>query len=156
MAQQSQEVRQWCAVFAQEDATRDAVGEAGERIFTSMYGWKTDDSLTKLRHARWEIAANNSSVLRPERLPPTERAAFQHCLGVHLQVMIWKSPNVVHVEPCECGWFVENGRLSPVMTDMTPAPNDLLKYVRCKCKKSSTNPCAVPICVPVERAGSSV
>ena len=81
MAQQSQEVRQWCAVFAQEDATRDAVGEAGERIFTSMYGWKTYDSLTKLRHARWEIAANNSSVLRPERLPPTERAAFQHCLS---------------------------------------------------------------------------
>ncbi len=27
LAQQSQEVRQWCAVFAQEDATRDAVGK---------------------------------------------------------------------------------------------------------------------------------
>ena len=91
LAQQSQEVRQWCAVSAQEDATRDAVGEAGELIVTSMYGWKTDDSLTKLRHARWEIAATNSSVLRPERLPPTERAAFQHCLRVDLQVMIWKS-----------------------------------------------------------------
>ena len=31
LAQRSQEVRQWCAVFAQEDA----VGEAGERIFIS-------------------------------------------------------------------------------------------------------------------------
>ena len=67
LAQKSQEMRQWCAVFAQEDTTRDAVGEAGERIFISMYGGKPDDSLTKLRHARYrEIAATNSSVLRPE------------------------------------------------------------------------------------------
>ena len=89
LAQQSQEVRQWCAVFSQEDVTRGAVGQAGERIFISMYGGKPDDSLTKLRHARYrEIAATNSSVLRPERLPPTERAAFQHSPRVHLQVMI--------------------------------------------------------------------
>ena len=105
LAQQSQEVRQWCAVFAQEDTTRGAVGEPGERIFISMYGGKPDDSLTKLRHARYrEIAATNSSVLRQERLPPTERAAFQHSLRVHLQVMIWKSLNVVHMEPCS--WMV--------------------------------------------------
>ena len=49
------------------------------------------------------------------------------------------------------GWFVENGRLSPVMTGMASAPIDVLKYVRRKSKTS-----AVPICVPVERAGSSV
>ena len=92
LAKKSQEVRQWCAVFEQEDATRDDVGEAGERIFISMYGGKPDDSLTKLQHARYrEIAATNSSVLRPERLPPTERAAFQYSLRVHMQVMIWKS-----------------------------------------------------------------
>ena len=49
LAQQSQEVvRQWCALFAQEDANRDAVGEAGERIFISMYGGKPDESLTKI------------------------------------------------------------------------------------------------------------
>ena len=140
-------MRQWCAVFAQEDATRDAIGEAGERIFISMYGGKPDDSLTKLRHACYrEIAETNSSMLRPERLPPTERTSFQHSLNVHLQVMIWKSLNVVHMEPCEWGWFVENGRLSPVMNDMAPAPDDLLKYVRCKCKTSSTNPCSTNMC----------
>ena len=105
LAQQSQEVRQWCAVFAQEDATWGAVGEAGERIFISMYDGKPDDSLTKLRHARYrEIAATNSSVLRPERLPLTERTAFEHSIRVHLQVMIWKSLNVVHMEPCS--WMV--------------------------------------------------
>ena len=49
-----------------------------------MYGGKPDDSLTKLRHARYrEIAETNSSVLRPERLPPTERTAFQYSLRVH-------------------------------------------------------------------------
>ena len=61
-----------------------------------------------------------------------------------LQVMIWKSLNVVHMGPCE--WFVEDGLLSPVMTDMAPAPNDLLKYVRCKCKTSSTNPYNTNLC----------
>ena len=44
------------------------------------------------------------------------------------------------------GWFVENGRLSSVMTDMAPAPNDVLKYVRSKSKTSSTNPCSTNMC----------
>ncbi len=140
----SQEVRQWCAVFAQEDATRDAVGKLVNGFSSVCTMGSHNESLTKLRHARYrEVASTNSSVLRPERLPPTERGAFQHSLRVHLQVMIWKSLNVVHMEPCELGWFVENGRLSPVMTDMAPAPYDLLKYVRCKCKTSSTNPYSI-------------
>ena len=90
LAQRSQEVRQWCAVFAQEDASRDAVGEAGERMFISMYVGKPDQIATCSLYR--EIAATNSSVLQPERLlPPTERAAFPHSLRVHLKVMIGKS-----------------------------------------------------------------
>ena len=76
LAQKSQEVRQWCAVFAQEYATRDAVGEAGERIFISMYGGKPDDSLTKLRHARYrEIIGSNELIRVATRATSTDRTS---------------------------------------------------------------------------------
>jgi len=93
-----------------------------------------------------ELAATTSSTMRPERLPPTERAAFQHSLRVHLQVMTWKRLNVSQMEPCEWGWMVEKGRMTPFMTDIEPAPDDLLKYVRCKCKASSRIPCSTNLC----------
>ncbi len=32
------------------------------------------------------------------------------------------------------------------MTDFDPAPEGLLKFIRCKCKLSSRNPCSSNIC----------
>ena len=32
------------------------------------------------------------------------------------------------------------------MTDLDTAPDSLLKFVRCKCKLSSTNPCSTNVC----------
>ena len=36
--------------------------------------------------------------------------------------------------------------LHPVMTDVDPAPESLLKFVRCKCKLSTRNPCGNNTC----------
>ena len=36
--------------------------------------------------------------------------------------------------------------LTPVMTDIAAAPESLLKFVRCKCKVSTKNPCGANIC----------
>ena len=50
------------------------------------------------------------------------------------------------LDPEEWGWKVDGSTLSTVMTDKAPAPEKLLKFVRCKCKLSSRNPCGSNAC----------
>ena len=37
---------------------------------------------------------------------------------------------------------MKNGVSAPAMTDLDPAPDELLKFVRCKCKVKSKSPCS--------------
>lgn len=49
-------------------------------------------------------------VVQPEKMPPTERAAFFHGLRVHLQVITWKllnDINTLQIDPREWGWVRE-------------------------------------------------
>ncbi len=36
--------------------------------------------------------------------------------------------------------------LMPIMTDSVPAPDNMLKFIRWRCKVSSKNPCATNAC----------
>ena len=81
-----------------------------------------------------------------QRLSPTERAAFFHSLRVYLQVMISKSLGQCQYDPCSLGWEMKNGVLAPVMTDLNPAPEELLEFVQCKCKVTSMSPCSTNLC----------
>ena len=38
------------------------------------------------------------------------------------------------MDPCDWGWQVIAGKLLPVMSDLKPAPQSLLKITRCSCK----------------------
>ncbi len=46
---------------------------------------------------------SNGKVLEPERLPPTERAAFFHHLRVHYQVVVWTQLSDDKLDPMEWG-----------------------------------------------------
>ena len=86
------------------------------------------------------------SALNPENLPPSERAAYYHSLRVHLQVSQWKHLDI-HILPSdEWGWSLQDGMFLPVKTDIKPAPEWLLNYVRCKCKTTSKNQCGTQSC----------
>ena len=37
------------------------------------------------------------------------------------------------MQPEEWGWKVINGKLLPVMTDVSPAPENILRIIRCNC-----------------------
>ena len=85
--------------------------------------------------------------LVPEKLPPTESAAKYHSLRVHLQLVVWQTLDTSSLNPTEWGWKNENdGSLCPITTDDKIAPDHLLKFLRCKCKKDSTNPCGSNRC----------
>ena len=109
------------------------------------YGGSTTDTLAHLRHAKYKEATFKDNI-EPESLPPTERAVFFHSLRVHLQVSQWKYLNMECLEPIDCGWKLENDVMSPVKTDLDPAPKSILQSVRCKCKLTSKNPCSTPSC----------
>ncbi len=69
-------------------------------------------------------------------------------LRVHLQVMLWKrlTHEDLEFDPERWGWKLDGTRLSSIMTDLAAAPKALLKFVRCKCKLTSTNPCGTNTC----------
>ena len=59
--------------------------------------------------------------------------------------MIWKSLGQCQYDPCSWGWKTKNGVFAPVMTDLDPAPEELLKFVQCKCKVMSKSPCSTKL-----------
>ena len=90
----------------------------------------------------------SAKKIDPHRLPPTARAAHYHSLRVHLQVILWKelSVSVSSLNPLSWGWKLNGSTLQPVMTDLEPAPQSLLKFIHCKCKLSTANPCGGNLC----------
>ena len=58
-----------------------------------MYEANAQDTLTSLRYARYMQMVAKGSAIEPQRLPPTERAAYFHSLHVHLQVGRWRTIN---------------------------------------------------------------
>ena len=88
-------------------------------------------------------------VIQPEKLPPTDRAAYFHGLRAHYQIVSWKQLQNCHelsLDPKEWGWSCnKNKRLRPIPTDREVAPECILKIHRCNCKPSK-NQCATNRC----------
>ena len=122
------------------NATQIEVAEAGMQLMVMMYGGKQSDKLNEMRYTTYcHLAATSTSSPKPEKLPPTERAAFFHILRVHIQAVRWKTLNADELDPLDWGWKIENGKLIPIMTDQQAAPDSLLNVIRCKCKTGCTS-----------------
>ena len=72
------------------------------------------------------------NVIKPECLPPTTEAMTHHSYRVYHQVQTWLG-NVFPVE--DWSWTVRQSEYYPVLSNKPPAPDYLLKYVRCQCKE---------------------
>ena len=75
----------------------------------------------------------------PEKLPPTGRAATFQVIRVHHQAVVWRTLVADALDPLQLGWEDNDGKLVPVMTDLPPAPDDVLKIVRCKRKTACSS-----------------
>ena len=114
--------------------------------FSFSYVAKMGDTLNVLRHSKFVPMLATSSVVEPSDLPLTERAAYYHALRVHLQVAQWMNLDLECLDRTKWGWKFEKGHLVPIKTDITPAPDFLLNFIRCKCKAKSKNPCGTTHC----------
>lgn len=62
---------------------------------------------------------------------------------VNYQVLLWNLdciPQPVIPSPFGHGWTEENGKITPVLCEMSCAPPAILKFIRCSCLKNRCNP----------------
>ncbi|GFR77728.1 hypothetical protein ElyMa_002244800 [Elysia marginata] len=83
----------------------------GEKALVSLYGRRAGDALDMLRYKRlWEKVASSTTTVQD-----------------------WID-KICDLKPEMWGWHLSSGRLDPCTTDLPPAPELLLKMIRCNCK----------------------
>jgi hypothetical protein len=110
------------------------VVDAGEKALVIIYNGKLTDTLDSLRYQRFcEKVASKTSHVKPQALSPTSGAAKYHSLRVYLQVQEWKE-SVNELHPTDWGWQEHDEGFVPLQTSLPPAPEHLLKVIRCNCQ----------------------
>ena len=104
-----------------------------------MGNLKQGESLNRLRHRKYhEKVSTGSKHVQPQVLPPTAAAAKFHSLRVHHQICQWKGCGQT-MSPNEWGWKNENSSWTPIEMDLPPAPEELLKVIRCNCSSDCSS-----------------
>uniref|UniRef100_UPI00358ECD2A uncharacterized protein n=1 Tax=Myxine glutinosa TaxID=7769 RepID=UPI00358ECD2A len=127
--------REQAEVFYAHSASTDDVAEAGEKAMVILYNGTSTDTLDSLRYHRFcEKVASSSTYVQPQVLPPTSGAAKFHSLRVYLQVQEWKGSTSDGPRPTEWGWQKCVEGFVPVQTTLPPAPEKLLRVIKCNCQ----------------------
>ncbi|GFO08626.1 hypothetical protein PoB_003513100 [Plakobranchus ocellatus] len=120
--------------FCTKGKTTADIIASGERALISLYGGRVGDTLDMLRYKRtWEKVTSSITTVQIRSLPPTSAAAKYHSLLVYLQVQEWID-TTYDLQPEMWEWQLFSGRLDPCTTDLPPAPELLLKMIRCNFK----------------------
>ena len=105
-------------VFGDLTTPKYVLFEVGGKFLSALYGG-SEGSLDALR-CRQFISPKYVPL---ERMPPTTRAPYYHCLRVHLHVVTWCALRC----PDEFGFKLENEALVPIITDEPPASSEMLR-----------------------------
>ena len=105
----------------------------GEHLIVTMYGGSPSDKLDKLRYQKFstKVIAGTASV-QVQTLPPTSVAVSFHCFRVFYQTYVWMGNTSLN--PLEYGWQIIQNMMRQVKTSLPPAPENLMKTIRCNCK----------------------
>ena len=97
-------------------------------------------SCTGINYARYQRFCAKGKAPEPQQLPPTEDELLLHCQRATYVTCIWKSalsPNVDATDPVGHGWCkVRTETLEIKWMNQKPAPDALLEFLSCGCKKS--------------------
>ena len=125
--------KQQAEIFSRE-STRDDIMSAGEKALSCLYGGSRKEGLDELRYRRFrEKIATRTSAVQVHTLPPPAAAAGYHSARVYFQVQEWMDKGS-NFNPEEWGWLRVRGKLEHMKTDLPPAPDTLMKVMRCNCK----------------------
>ena len=130
---QSSVLQNAAKVFENPHSTHAEVENAGEKALVMMYNGKSSDTLYGLRFKKYcDKVATSLTQVDPRMLPPTSAAAKNHSKRVFLQINQWKDPEC-DMAAEDWSWTLTETGLCPTMTEMAPAPSELLKLIRCSC-----------------------
>lgn len=124
-----------CAVpFLSVTSTHEEIKNAGERALIQLYSSSSDcASLDELRKKKFQGKVIKSlRSVDVKDLPPTSDSAKYHSFRVYYQTQVWLGNR--DVKPDDWGWKRDGSNLIPCTMDNSPAPDALLKVIRCKCK----------------------
>ena len=120
-------------VFLSLHSSSAEIQKAGEQAMTILYNGNPDESLNGFRYKHYnEKVATNIVHVQPQVLPPTEAATKFHSFRVYYQICQWLGCSN-EMQPEAWGWKMSESGLTPIQTDLLPAPEDLLKVIRCGC-----------------------
>ncbi|KAL7297902.1 hypothetical protein TKK_0008923 [Trichogramma kaykai] len=98
---------------------------SGIKIAQEFYGGKNRDiTLNELRFRRF-VKLSRKGLVKFESLPPTEGSVIQHAYRTYLQVQSWLGNKK---RATDWGWYMRNGNLIPLHSDMPPFPQELEDY----------------------------
>ena len=100
----------------------------------SYYGKETD-TIASLRHTKYVESVTTSLTLRPQNMPPSERAIHFHTL----QICQWSILDLECLNLLDWGWYQIKDTIEPIKTDFEAAPVYMLNFIGCNCKTSSKN-----------------
>ena len=109
---------------------RKRLESAGERVLVVMYEGKNNESFTSLRHRKYcEKSASSLASVDPKGLPPISAAGKYHSFFSDMPM----ENSECDMLPESWGWTLLDSGLYPTKADLPPAPDDLLKVIRCNC-----------------------
>ena len=76
-----------------------------------------------------EITAKCKTAIKPQSLPPVERATCCHSLRVRQRVIQQKALMAANADRLEWEWKIHQNFFAQIMTDLEPVPNELLNFV---------------------------
>ena len=112
------------------------VKEVLEEFVCKLYGAKQD---VEINEARYRLFSKVRNIPAPHKLPPTRDALYLHFDRVNYQCHEWKNAldsNHVLPNPVNHGWTEVDGKLSIYWITNKPAPETVLEFVSCECRKS--------------------
>jgi hypothetical protein len=130
----NEQILQLMSVFLVENSEKECILSAGERIIAFLYGGSEYETLDLLRFRRFvQKTATASGCLQIHDLPPTSDTGKLHIMRAFFQCQIWIG-NQEKFLPEEWGWHYGNCRLQPTRSILPPAPEHLLKIIKCNCR----------------------
>ena len=136
----SNRLMQAAEIFDSPQSSASDIEHAGETAMCVLYNGKPGESLNHLRYKKFyeKVSTNLLRHVQPQVLPPTAAATKFHSLRVYHQVCQWKGCGQ-RMTPNDWGWRKEESCWTPIETDLPPAPQELLKVIRCNCKSDCSS-----------------
>ena len=124
------------SLLGENESVSNTVRETLERMVCSLYQAKQE---VDVNDARYKLFTQPSKIPSPQSLPPTKDALYLNFERANYQCQQWKKAHDrSHTlpDPTNHGWKEENGSLAIRWTTEKPAPESILEFVTCNCRKS--------------------